>query len=84
MRKVDLYCEQQKFREQITEGAFYSELDLKRSKAEGGLGLPAKPDLIDTIIHALLGLGFSASLPCIYGSDCNSRCIHFIKGRVSG
>ena len=51
-RRVEQYREQQKFREQLTEGGFYSEADMKKSKAEGGLGLSAQLGVIDAIIHA--------------------------------
>ncbi|CAE7029550.1 unnamed protein product [Symbiodinium sp. CCMP2592] len=42
IRKVDLYREQQKFREQVTEGAFYTEVDLKRKRVAGIIELCEK------------------------------------------
>ncbi|CAE7621704.1 unnamed protein product [Symbiodinium sp. CCMP2592] len=39
IRKVEVWKETQKFRETMTHGGFYSEADMKKPVAEGGLGL---------------------------------------------
>lgn len=51
MRAIETYRESCKVRNLYTDGGFYSESDMKRSKSEGGLGFSQKLGKITIVEH---------------------------------
>ena len=51
VRSVEVWKETSKFREQSTQGGFYSEADMRKPVSEGGLGFSQIPDLHYFTLH---------------------------------